>query len=394
MVKERIYDFAIIGAGAAGLSAAISFGRKAALTDATPRFILFDGNTEAGKKILATGNGRCNLTNVAAEGYRQTRSLFESLGILLETDAAGRVYPRGRQARTVRDVLADECGRLGARLALGMRVLDIRKEASAGYFTLVVRHSESREVEITAERVLIATGGKSTPAYGNLGDGFAFARKLGHSVNGILPALVPMLYAQHARALMALKGVRAPAAVALYRGDARVASAEGEVQFTEDGLSGICIFDLSRFMRREPGGADTAPFSVRIDFLPEVPFTELAAFLEKRGPAGLSGVVNSKVAAYMNKVLADVPGAGSKAAASLLKGFEVPVSGTKGWKAAQITAGGVPLAEVDSLTCASKKVPGLFFAGEVLDYDGPSGGFNLNFAWVTGMKAGLGAANS
>jgi predicted Rossmann fold flavoprotein len=411
MAIDNTYDFIIVGAGAAGLSSAVSFGHTIAtlskdvkIEGFVPRFALIDGNREAGKKILATGNGRCNLSNLAAEGYRHSKSFFESLGILLEQDAEGRVYPKTHQAKTVRDALVTEALRFGAEFILGKSVTDIRTKDGGG-FSLCVRGDGTEEEFFVSSRLMIATGGKASPAYGNYGDGFTFARKFGHHVSSIRPVLVPMCFAPHAKALSVLKGVRANAMASLFSRGECIASERGEVQFTEEGLSGICIFNLSRYLssRNHLAGAQIEvdanhvsnsedEFSVRLDFVPDVGFWELSEFLGRDGAAGMAGVVNHKIADYAETVLTEVQGAGNKTRAALLKGFDVPIKGTKGWKAAQATAGGVLLDEVDVHTLESKMVEGLYFSGEVLDYDGPSGGYNLNHAWVTGLKSGYAAA--
>jgi predicted Rossmann fold flavoprotein len=186
--------------------------------------------------------------------------------------------------------------------------------------------------------------------------------------------------------LRALKGVRARCAVALWIGKTQAGRAVGEAQFTEDGLSGICVLDLSRYMRvKAPGAACRLAF----DFAPGIEERTLAELLAENRAAFLSGVVPAKLAAQI-----DTEAKGSvRAAAHLLKCMEFSVTGTKGWKEAAVTSGGVPLDEVDAGTMESKLVRGLFFAGELLDYDGPCGGFNLNHAFLTGMKAGRAAAN-
>jgi predicted Rossmann fold flavoprotein len=184
--------------------------------------------------------------------------------------------------------------------------------------------------------------------------------------------------------LRALLGVRAKCAAALWIGGAPVARAAGEVQFTERGLSGICVFDLSRHMRMKDRGA----CSVVLDFAPEFEEAALEALLAEDSAASVSGVVPAKLAA---RIGAEADG-DTRAAARLLKGMEFPIAGTEGWKEAQVTSGGVSLDEIDADTMESRLVRGLFFAGEVLDYDGVCGGFNLNWAFLSGMKAGRAAS--
>jgi predicted Rossmann fold flavoprotein len=374
----------------------------------TQKIILFDGNSEPGKKILATGNGRCNLSNELADGYAHTKDFFSRLGVLLDSDEEGRVYPMNRSAVAVRDALVLKIKEYGGEIAVGHKVLDIQR-GEDGSFRLNTVGKEGKEEEIIARRVVISTGGKTSPAYGNFGDGFTFARGFGHTVNPILPVLTPICYSWMPResesvsGLAALKGVRAKARVSLYRGDVLLAKDVGEVQFTSDSLSGICIFNLSRYMRRDGNVSnDLSDDIVSIDFLPDMMVDEVELFLHNAGfneecrrsnCFGLSGTVNPKIAKYLQELLPPVNSGGFAAkAAALLKDLRIPVNGVKGWKNAQVTSGGVDLKEVDPERMESKFVAGVFFAGEVLGYDGPSGGFNLDYAWTTGIKAGIAVA--
>jgi predicted flavoprotein YhiN len=473
--------------------------------------LLLDANDTPGKKILATGNGRCNLSNTSADGWENTRAFFESLGMILYTDADGRAYPMNRQASSVRDALVREASGLGAAFMTGTRVTAVRrgddddfvieavKTGDAGVLPKSAKRDKSgvlaqREAPyiFKAKQVIVATGGKASPKYGNLGDGYAIARSLGIGVNPIRPALAPFLYSDAVRrALSVLAGVRARAKVALIRisGDAQgvasrpmkaadhdddfddkndargqasrpmgtaetvMATSEGEVQFADDGLSGICIFDLSRYYKKDsPASSSSLPvaspangmadgtghsaadgtghsaadgtghsniadgtghsavdgtghsniadgtghsaadgmakpraddgYAVYIDFAPNHTEEEIAGLLADGRAAGLSGVVHTKIAAYL-----EAHGGGAES----VKRFTVSIKGTKGWKEAQVTAGGVNIDEVDLKYYESKAVPGLYIVGEALDYDGPSGGYNLDFAWDTGQKAGRAA---
>ncbi|MDR0519398.1 MAG: NAD(P)/FAD-dependent oxidoreductase [Clostridiales Family XIII bacterium] len=454
------YDLIVIGAGAAGLTAAIAFLREAEARQggaahceargegiggagggcADARVLLLDANGEPGKKILATGNGRCNLSNTSADGWRDTKDFFQSTGVLLCEDEGGRVYPQSRQAAAVRDALVREAVRLGAEILCETRVAAVSEAGGGGFCVKAERSGEPKTLSkgvrragsgapegrgeprvFSAKRVIVATGGKACPAYGNFGDGYAIARGFGIEVNPIRPALVPFVYEAGVKErFAALAGVRAKAKVELLArlggdggtdngggggdgadndggggaeiGAARIpsacdaacdviASSEGEVQFASYGLSGICVFDLSRYYT---GGGGHA---IRIDLAPMHAEHDIAGLLASGRAAGLAGVVHSKIAEYIERNAGD-----AIAAAALVKRLTVPVSGTKGWKEAQITAGGVSLGEVHMDSYEAKKTPGLYFAGEALDYDGASGGYNLDFAWNSGMKAGRAAA--
>jgi predicted Rossmann fold flavoprotein len=381
---RRHCDLLIVGAGAAGLAAAVSYARNS-----KGLVIMLDANDEAGKKIAATGNGRCNLTNTAADGYARTKAFFESLGVIIEADGEGRAYPLNRQAASVRRTLITEIENLGAELLTATRVSDIQR--CDDRFAVSAESKAATATKFSAGRVIIAAGGQSMPRYGNLGDGFRLAGKLGHSINSILPVLVPVVYGAKEKQIFAkLKGVRARARVRLMSEDAAIADEIGEVQFTDYGISGICVFNLSRHMR---GHRDR--IAVRMDFAPEMSESEVVALLNAGRAAGMNGLVNSALANCFDALIAagnDGEYASGGGAAALVKRLTIPISGTKGWKEAQVTSGGVPLTEVCADTLESIKTPGLYFAGEVLDYDGPSGGYNLDWAWNTGITAGEAAA--
>jgi predicted flavoprotein YhiN len=448
------YDLIIIGAGAAGLTAAIAFRRRCGGTA-----LIVDANREPGAKILATGNGRCNLSNESAPGWEATRDFFGSLGVLLDTDEpSGRAYPQSRQAPAIRDALIMESKNLGCEFLLGTRVTSVVRVSEDDSFAIGTERGAYR-----AKQVVVATGGKACPRYGNMGDGYAFARSLGIEVTPIRPALVPFVYSDEARdELSALSGVRAKANVSLIsycnggtNSDSEVTSetgavgagvdlevraetsgedvkviaeASGEVQFTDYGLSGICVFDLSRYYKTGGLRASVAAeeicgrSAVLIDLAPNHTEEEIAELISPRRAAGLSGIVHPKIADFILKKLktekpsvskaannSETPGLGitdtvdaagtadtvdaadTAVIVAAVKKFRAPIKGTKGWKEAQITAGGVAMSEVDEKHFESKKAPGLYFAGEVLDYDGPSGGYNLDHAWSTGQKAGKAA---
>jgi predicted Rossmann fold flavoprotein len=391
--NARIYAVAVVGGGAAGMAAAVSAAsraRRPADAAGAARVLCLERNDEPGRKLLVAGNGRCNFSNVACADFDAVSRFFRALGLLARQEADGRVYPHAGQAAVVRDALREEMSRRGVVLRCGAPVRTLRRAAEGSVGT-PARGGFEMETEdgvlFRAERLVVATGGKAGPQYGCFGDGYAFARHFGHSVVSPLPALVRMVCAEEERGrLRALKGVRVRCAAALWIGNAPAGRSSGEAQFTEDGLSGICVLDLSRHLR---GKTRDAACKIAFDFAPEVEERTLEELLAEKRSAFLAGVVPAKLAALIE---AETKG-NARAAARLLKRMEFSVAGTKGWKEAQVTSGGVPLDEVDADTMESKLVRGLFFAGEVLDYDGVCGGFNLNHAFLTGMKAGMGAAS-
>ena len=384
--EKGYYDLIIIGGGAAGLTAAISYGRAGG-RDA----LILESEGFVGRKLPATGNGRCNLSNLLAPGYENTKAFFESLGILLTRDEAGRIYPLGRQASVVRDVLEEAARDSGAGIIVDCRAVGI----STDPLSVTTKDGDV----IRTGKLIVAAGGKSGPQYGSKGDGFAFARKFGHNVLSILPALAPLTYAEGVAAkFSSLKGVRAIGGLKLLTSEGEViAGSEGGIQFTDFGVSGICAFDLSGALakrkRQDPG----VEFELRIDFAPSMSIDVLSSYLERESLAGLRGIMHAKIASLLESEIKSTgksDGAFNDPCkkAAIVKGFPVIISGTRGWKESQVTSGGVELSEINLETMESKLFPGLYFAGEVLDYDGPSGGWNLDWAWNSGLIAGRSAA--
>ena len=403
---EHVYDIVIIGGGAAGMTAAIS----ALETDPRQRVIIIEKKRELGRKILATGNGRCNLSNVRCARHRETLDFFSRLGILTRTDGDGRIYPYTEDAADVRDALAEKAAALGAEFFCGLETEAAAAPESGGEFLIrcgkapekgargkngkIKKNVERRPAgteTFRARRLILACGGKAGPKLGTTGSGAVLARSLGHTVTRLAPALTAV---EVRDADETLAGVRAGAEVALkYRGR-ELFRERGEIQFTQYGVSGICVFDLSRYMVIPEGktlknGFDD--YRIEIDFLPDV--SDAEALLEERRAAGagpdalLRSIVKRPLA---ERILARTGGRIPETAAEL-KHFTLCPKGLKGWDFAQVTKGGVSLAEIDMDTMESFVIPGLFFAGEIIDYDGPCGGYNLQNAWETGLRAGRAA---
>ena len=349
------YNICIIGAGASGCAAAITAAKD------NKSVCILEKNKEVLRKVAATGNGKCNISNTNCENVREVVDFFETIGIYFAEEDEGRLYPYNRSASTVVEVMADEMKALGVEVYTETEVKEIKK----GF---VISTSEGR---FEADKLLIAAGGKSGPQFGTTGDGYIFARKLGHKVSTLIPSLTAI---ECEGDFKKLKGIRALAKVTLRKDGKDIAQERGEVQFTEDGLSGICIFNLSRFLKIEKGEdfkKGIRRFTVSIDFLPEMDDEKASEVIRK---LGLTSLLKKPLTAVVSE--------------NNIKDFEVTVTGVKGWKQSQVTAGGVSLDEIDMDTMESKVVPGLYFAGEVIDYDGPCGGYNLTNAWITGIKAG------
>ena len=397
-------DTAIVGGGASGMMAALALASKR--EPQTRPVMLLEGADRVVKKLLATGTGRCNLTNLqmtpshyhgeraeiakVLEAYPTKRvlSFFEDLGLLCRPDAEGRVYPYAGQASAVSDVLRRGLEAFGVETISANPVSRIRKRSSGGFIL-------DGPEPVTAKKVILACGGMAAPQFGCAVGGYALAQSLGHTVTPLRPALAPVTVRPDE--VRALKGIRCRAKVTLYRGDTPLKSEVGELQFGDGVLSGICMFQLSRF-----AGKKASPgTSILVDLLPDYEESEVRAFLaekqrrfgEKQLPVLLEGMLHKRAAQEALKRAGLFPdGRDLSACAHAVKAFRFTATGTAGFRQAQVTAGGVPLREVFSQTMESRICRNLFLTGELLDPDGDCGGYNLHWAWSTGMAAGFAAA--
>lgn len=392
-----IYDIIIIGAGASGLTAAISAKRA----NRKLNIAALDAMPKVGKKILATGNGRCNLSNLnaAADSYtnpdfvsaalseftpEKVIEFFRSIGLMCVADGEGRVYPMSNTATSVLDALRSEAERLGVELICGSHVEKIEKKN--GIFTVG---------KLVAKKVIVCTGGCASPSQGSDGSGFALLKSLGHHITEVYPGLVQLITKENTKSL---KGVRVKANVGLRQGSKSIDSAKGEVLFTDYGLSGISIMDISRSVK-------DGQYTCVIDTLPRCKADEAEEFLlslDKEMPIenALSGMMPKALGRYILKrcgenSLSSLGKIGKEKIDKIIytaKNLDFTITGTMGFKNAQISVGGADVKEFDSKTMESKQVKGLFCAGEVLDTDGICGGFNLQWAWASGLTAGRYAA--
>lgn len=407
---KKHYDIAVIGGGASGLAAAITSARMAKGASVA----VFEKKEATGKKLSAAGNGRCNISNVRCEALEQVMDFFGSVGIILRKDEEGRLYPYGEEGAEVTALLTACARNEGAEIVLNSEITGMEAEPCGGFLLFVGGKDSDWDgtggKKVTAKNVLLATGGKSYAALGTTGDGYILARKLGHIVNRPVPALTGIEVCED---LTELKGVRVKAEVSLFKDEKMVFSEKGEVQFRADSLSGICIMNMSRHIRRD------GEYVVRINPLSDFGEEELAQILQSRfaikgltAEEALKTLVKKTLAKYALKQVGmkaddraitfldtetELCGGekGRQKLESLAKELSCmrfKVKDLKGWNEAQVTAGGVELSEVNGVTMESKLVPGLFFSGEVLDYDGPCGGYNLHHAWLTGIRAGKGMA--
>ncbi len=392
-----IYDIIIVGAGASGLAAAISAKR----VNRKLNIAALDAMPKVGKKILATGNGRCNLSNLNANVDSYTNpefvlaalneftpdrviEIFRSIGLMCVADGEGRVYPMSNTAASVLDALRSEAERLGVELVCDNHVDRIEKKN--GIFTVG---------KLVAKKVIVCTGGCASPSQGSDGSGFALLKSLGHHITEVYPGLVQLTTKENTKSL---KGVRVKANVSLRQGSKSIDSTKGEVLFTDYGLSGISIMDISRSVK---GGQYTCV----IDTLPRCKADEAEKFLlslDKKMPIenALSGMMPKALGRYILKrcgenSLSSLGKIGKEKIAEIThtaKNLDFTITGTMGFKNAQISVGGADVKEFNNKTMESKLVKGLFCAGEVLDTDSICGGFNLQWAWASGLLAGRCAA--
>ena len=392
----------IIGAGASGMAAAL-----AAAENPDVEVLVLERQSRVGRKLLATGNGRCNLTNLHAleGGYHgespdfsraaltrfspeETLAWFRSLGLYTVAEPSGRVYPYSDQANSVVDVLRLAMDKPNITLITGFQVEKIRREPDG--FTL-----SSREDSYFCHKVIVACGGLAGSKLGGTMSGYQLLGKLGHRSTRLRPALVQIKCGWGG--VVGLKGVRANCHVKILWDEALFAQSTGELQFTEMGLSGPVIFEISRDVCFGKGD-----WRARLDFLPEMSPEELEEMLLERQRRNfpmeelLTGILHNR----LGRVLTKAAGIGGRQAGELtreeiaqvcraVKDFDIPLTEPLGMDSAQVTAGGVLTENFAPQTMESRLVPGLYACGEVLDVDGDCGGYNLQWAWSSGRTAGL-----
>ena len=396
-------EIAIIGGGASGMAAAIR-----AAGSPEHHITLLERQDRVGRKLLATGNGRCNLSNTdaAPEHYHgadpsftgpalaafppaRVLEFFASLGLLTREEYGGRVYPRSDYAASVLDVLRFGLEQPNISLLTGVAVKSVAREGQG----FLLRWDGG---QLRADKLIVACGGCAGAKLGGVSDGYTLLSQLGHSRTALYPALTQLRTAPDFP--RALKGIRVTAALSLLRGEHRLARTVDDVLFTDTGLSGTASFALSRFAAQEPG------LTAALDFFPDLDSGEVLAGLRlRRGLFGdkpanqaLTGMVQTRLGQMLCKAagisggdkLADLSDSALEALAGLVKDLRLPVTGVSGFDTAQVTAGGIKTAEFDPATMASRLVPGLYACGEVLDIDGDCGGFNLHWAWASGLLAG------
>ena len=404
-------DIAIIGAGAAGLMAAIHAHR----TRPDARIVLLDGARKIGAKILVAGGGRCNVTHhrvtpddyatssasrnqlkrvLASFSVRDTIAFFEDLGVKLKQEDTGKLFPITDKARTVLNALS---GALPPGcLHNPWRVTSITPTPDGFHIT-----SDNAET-LQANRVILCAGGKALPSSGSDGSGLTLAQSLGHSLNPTWPALAPLTLPKD-HWLTQLSGTALPAELQVSEASGKIIwRFTGDTLLTHFGLSGPAPMNASRHLAADPTRKlhlrllpNLTSFEVADAWLQAEatahPTRQLATALQKAGlPARLAQALPEHAAqAPADTALNQLPRDARRTLAHALSALPIPVTGNRGYKYAEATAGGVPLSEMDLKTMQSQKQPGLFLAGEILDVDGRIGGFNFQWAWCTGRLAGM-----
>ena len=390
--EKMVTDVAILGGGMSGLTAAIELKKNYP----EKSVVIFERLEKVGKKILATGNGRCNLDNLTAceKDYNEPRfvsfalnefsplsnlDFWRSIGLMTVSDGEGRVYPRSNSSSSVLDALRFEAERLKIKI--------IYEKAEA----LVKEKRFKINNKYEAENVIVCMGGCSSPSQGSDGSGFELMKKLGHTVTALSPSLVQIT--TDTRFTKPLKGVRVKGKLTLEEGGRPVGSSEGEILFADYGLSGIAAMDLSRFL---PKTRDVKKTKIFLDMASEMTEKEILSYLYQscqRNPHLecenlLSGMLPKAVGKVIIKRCGIHPGERVKAVTEKdfenivrnVKSFEFSVTGTKGFEFSQVTSGGVSLREIWPESMMSKKIKGLYLCGEILDVDSRCGGFNLHWA--------------
>ena len=401
-------DVIIVGGGASGLCAAIGAARCG------DQVIVLEKNTRPGKKLLATGNGRCNLINRYPQPYNgdaefarqvlgnnpagELTAFWRDLGLMIRYDQEGRGYPCTFQASTVLEVLLAECCRLGIEIKTSTNVTDLRKQKSVFWIK-----TEAGEI-LQSSRVIIATGGAAQPKLGGNQSAWPWLLKFGHKFLSPEPSLTALITDQ--RSISQLAGLRIKCSISVENEGRNVHQENGELLFTKTGISGICVMQCSRFV--VPGKS----FCI-IDLFPDLfeSNDQLAKDLFRRQsqnpdgnpPALFQGLCVNKLAygickqaglALKGETNKDLTESQIWNLAKTAKGYSVKILGKEGFDHAQIMSGGLACHDFEPSTLASVLSPGLHATGEILNVDGLCGGYNLMFAFLSGLKAGINGRRS
>lgn len=396
-------NWIIIGAGAAGLCAAITLGR------AGKKVLLLEQNKKIGKKILVSGNGKCNIDNKyislnrfhgqnpefikeVFDGYpfEAVEKFFTSIGLELVEGKEGKMFPMSLQASSVVELLEYEAKRVGVSILCDCTVNAIDKEGK--YFTVVTTQGSK-----TCEQLLLACGSPAAPQLGGSNSGYAFATKMGHTLVPRHPSLVQLCSEESW--VKECAGVKVAGLAKLYANGEYITEKKGDLLFTNYGISGLAILDLSREVSTRLANFDYCELS--LDLMPELSKEKLVNLLLSRVNVNSEKPMNLWLQGVLNKKLINIILGQSKSKVNTghqlnrkeinklvhtIKNLKLSISDTKGFKGAEVATGGIDTTEVNSETLESKIVPNLFLVGEILDVDGDRGGFNFHFAWVCGLR--------
>lgn len=400
----------VVGGGAAGMMAAISAKINGA------EVVVLERNNRVGKKILATGNGRCNYTNINLSidnyhgknpkfaysclskfGVAETLDFFERLGITPAIEEKGKVFPLSFQSSSVLDVLRFELEDLGVELLTDVFVIGINKGEK---FELILEDGR----KVYGDKVILATGGCAAPNTGSDGNGYTLAKSMGHSIVEVFPGLVQLKL--EGDIFKQVDGVKFVGTAGLYVGNELIKEDRGDILFTNYGISGPPILQLSRTALEYLN--NNKAIELKISIIDSKTEKELFDYLiyrfgfmaKKTIEKGLIGLINKRLILPIlkevnidkNKQISYLSNEEVRRLANILTDWRFNISGSKSFKDAQVTAGGINTDEIDSSTMESKLVEGLYFAGEIVDIDGDCGGFNLQWAWSSGYIAGENAS--
>ena len=398
-------EWIIIGAGAAGLTAAITLGR------AGQRVTLLEQNSKIGKKILVSGNGKCNIGNryidlhrfhshnldfvakvLEGHDFPVVEKFFTSLGLELVEGKEGKIFPMSLQASSVVELLEYEAKGAGVEIVRDCTVTSVDKKGDS--FTL-----ESTQGTRTCTQLVFTSGSPAAPQLGGSNSGYAFATKLGHTLVPRHPSLAQLCSEE--TWVKGCAGVKVAGLAKLYANGEYITEKKGDILFTNYGISGLAILDLSREVSTRLANFDYCELS--LDLMPALSKEKLTNLLlnriqkesEKPIELWLQGILNKKLIAIILeqsksrvKLEKELGRKEINRLVHAIKNLKLSINDTKGWKGAEVSTGGINTAEVNPLTMESRLVDNLFFAGEILDVDGDRGGFNFHWAWVTGLRAG------
>ena len=404
MDKEKVI---IIGGGASGLVAAITSARRGYET------IILEKNDRVGKKILATGNGRCNYSNMTISSYNyygadynfvenilneftpeKIVGFFKELGIQEYIDDTGKIYPNSLQASSVLDVLRMECNYLGVQEICGSEVIEIKREGNKFKIT-------TNEKPYICDKVIASFGGKASPQLSSSGSGYDILAKLGHKTKKVFPGLVQLKLKSNY--LKRLSGIKIEGNLIAYCDNKEIKRDQGEILFTNYGISGPPVLQISRHCIEKI--EDEKDVEIKIDLFPQYEKNELFQLIESRFinmkyksiKESFIGLINKGLidTILMESNISNVDEPGTKfntkeiyKIVNTLKEWKFKVLGPYYWEHAQVTAGGIDTKEINPTTMESKIVKNLYITGEIMDVDGDCGGYNLHWAWATGYIAG------